>query len=79
MSRHGACTYVWPNAEEDIMEISRSFLDRYGTGFEAYIALQCALLRRYVAAGGSPEDFCDRLAPVFRARWGPVLLGTQES
>jgi hypothetical protein len=24
------------------MEISRSFLNQYGTGFQAYIALQCA-------------------------------------
>jgi len=61
------------------MELGRTFLDRYGAGFEAYLALQCALLRRYVAAGGSAEDFCSRLAPVFRARWGPILLGTQDS
>ena len=67
------------NDPEENMEISRTFLEQYGTGFQAYIALQCALLRRFVAAGGSPEDFCERLAPVFRARWGPVLLDLQES
>jgi hypothetical protein len=56
------------------MEILRRFLETSPTRFEAYVALQCALMRRHVSRGGSPEDFCERLAPVFHRRYAPVLL-----
>lgn len=57
------------------METARRFVEAHPTGFAAYIALQCALMRRHVARGGTPEDFCARLAPVFRRKYAPVLLG----
>jgi hypothetical protein len=60
--------------KETAMEILRRFLETSPTRFEAYVALQCALMRRHVSRGGSPEDFCERLAPVFHRRYAPVLL-----
>ena len=56
------------------MEIIRRFLTASPSRFEAYCALQCALMRRHVARGGTTEDFCLRLAPVFHRRYAPVLL-----
>jgi hypothetical protein len=60
------------------MEMARRFLEIHDTGFGAYIALQCALMRRYTARGGTCEDFCMRLAPVFHRKYAPVLLDDQE-
>lgn len=56
------------------MEIARRFVDTQPTRFGAYLALQCALMRRYIARGGTAEEFCQRLAPVFHRRYGPLLL-----
>lgn len=56
------------------MEIVRRYMAGYATGFAAYLALEAALMRRYVARGGSEEEFCERLAPAFRRRFAPVLL-----
>ena len=56
------------------MEVARRFLREHRRGPAVYLALQLALMRHYVARGGTAETFCDRLAPAFRRRWGPVLL-----
>jgi hypothetical protein len=56
------------------MEIIRQFIAGHRTGFAAYLALEVALMRRFIARGGSPEEFCTRLAPAFRRRFAPVLL-----
>jgi hypothetical protein len=56
------------------MEITRRFLDTQPTRYGAYIALQCALMRRYIARGGTAEEFCQRLAPAFHRRYGRLLL-----
>ncbi|CAN5819546.1 hypothetical protein BH23GEM6_BH23GEM6_08660 [soil metagenome] len=56
------------------METARSFVRSTPTRFGAYLALQCALMRRFIARGGTPEEFCSRLAPVFHRRYGPLLL-----
>jgi hypothetical protein len=56
------------------MEVARRFVERCPSGFAAYAALQCALMRRHLARGGTVEDFCARLAPVFHRRYAPVLL-----
>lgn len=56
------------------MEILRRFLETSPTRYQAYVSLQCALMQRYVRRGGSPEDFCARLAPAFHRRYAPVLL-----
>ncbi|HWK89430.1 MAG TPA: hypothetical protein VNP72_05520 [Longimicrobium sp.] len=56
------------------MEIARRFMETTPTRYEAYLALQRALMRRFEARGGTHEDFCRRLAPVFHRRYGPLLL-----
>jgi hypothetical protein len=56
------------------MEVARRFVESCPSRFAAYAALQCALMRRHLAQGGTAEDFCVRLAPVFHRRYAPVLL-----
>lgn len=56
------------------METARRFIVDSPTRFGAYLALQCALMQRFIARGGTPEEFCLRLAPVFRRRYAPLLL-----
>jgi hypothetical protein len=56
------------------MEIARRYLQASPSGFQAYVSLQCALMRRHVARGGTMEDFCLRLAPAFHRRYAALLL-----
>jgi hypothetical protein len=49
-------------------------MESFPSRFAAYTALQCALMRRHLARGGTAEDFCIRLAPVFHRRYAPVFL-----
>ena len=49
---------------------------RFGTGFEAYMALQRALIARWVARGGTEESWCNSMAPLFRRRYS-VLVDTE--
>jgi hypothetical protein len=58
---------------EDIMELARRFVATRPTRFAAYVSLQCALMRRHISRGGSAEDFCHRLAPVYRRRYAELL------
>ncbi|MGH7482408.1 MAG: hypothetical protein ACRELV_09650 [Longimicrobiales bacterium] len=60
------------------MEVLRSYVERYGYGFAAYIALERALLAHWLARGGTLGEFCGRLAPAYRKRYGPILLGPDE-
>jgi hypothetical protein len=60
------------------MEIVRRYMTPQSTGFAAYLSLQRALMLRYVARGGSVEEFCVRLAPAFHRRFAPLMLGEQE-
>lgn len=53
------------------------YLARCGNGFEAYMALQRALITRWVARGGTEESWCERMAPHFRRRY--AWLGSGES
>jgi hypothetical protein len=46
---------------------------RFGTGFEAYMALQRALITRWVARGGTVESWCRVMAPLFRRRYGVLV------
>jgi hypothetical protein len=55
------------------MEIATRYLARSPSRFQAYLALQAALMTRYLARGGSEEEFCLRLAPAFRRRWSHLL------
>jgi hypothetical protein len=56
-----------------LLVLADAYLARHGSPFAAYMALQCALLERFVARGGSPDEWCNRLAPVFRRRYAPVF------
>jgi hypothetical protein len=55
------------------MELARRYLARSPSRFQAYLALQTALMHRHLARGGSIEDFVHRLAPAFRRRWSRLL------
>lgn len=57
------------------MEIIRRFVAQQRTPYAAYTALQIALMRHFVARGGTAEEFCERLAPVFHRRFGFLLTG----
>jgi hypothetical protein len=50
------------------------YLARCGTGFEAYMALQRALIARWVARGGTEQSWCERIAPLYRKRYA-ILMG----
>lgn len=56
------------------METARRFVEGYPTRLAAYLAFECALMQRYIARGGTAEEFCLRLAPVFHRRYAPLLL-----
>jgi hypothetical protein len=57
------------------MEIMRRHIATQPTRLAAYLALQCALMRRFLARGGTAEDFCERLAPIYHRRYAPLILG----
>ncbi|HSJ13975.1 MAG TPA: hypothetical protein VK939_06145 [Longimicrobiales bacterium] len=56
-----------------MMILAEKYLARHGRTFEAYMALQRALLMRYVGRGGTEQDWCERMAPVFRARYEALV------
>jgi hypothetical protein len=49
------------------------YLARCGTGFEAYMALQRALIARWVARGGTEQSWCERIAPLYRQRYAMLM------
>jgi hypothetical protein len=55
------------------MVLGEQYRARCGTGFDAYMALQRALLARWLARGGTEESWCARIAPLFRARYGVLM------
>jgi hypothetical protein len=55
------------------MFLGEYYLARCSSGYVAYMTLQRALLNRWVARGGTEEDWCARLAPAFRARYGVLV------
>lgn len=55
------------------MTLAVHFLNRERSPLAAYNALQIALMKQYVARGGSAESWCARLAPAFRRRYGWML------
>jgi hypothetical protein len=57
------------------MEIMRRHMATQPTRLAAYLALQCALMRRFLARGGTAEDFCERLAPIYHQRYAPLIFG----
>ena len=57
------------------MEIMRRHIATQPTPLAAYLALQSALMRRFLARGGTAEEFCERLAPTYHRRYAPLVLG----
>lgn len=55
------------------MILAQQYLGKKGDPFAAYMALQRALLARYISRGGTPEQWCERLAPAFQRRYGALL------
>jgi hypothetical protein len=55
------------------MFLGEYYLARCSSGYVAYMTLQRALLNRWMARGGTEEDWCERLAPAFRARYGVLV------
>jgi len=55
------------------MELLRTHCGNDTFTLTQYMALQRALLRRFLAQGGTESEFCERLAPVFRRRYGDRL------
>ncbi|HEX6307570.1 MAG TPA: hypothetical protein VFZ69_05240 [Longimicrobiales bacterium] len=51
------------------------YLARCGSGFEAYMALQRALIARWIARGGTEESWCARIAPLYRRRYASLAEG----
>lgn len=56
------------------MILAREYRARHSTGFRAYMALQAALMRRYLRRGGTVQAWCARMAPAFQRRYGSELL-----
>lgn len=59
------------------MEIMRRHMATQPTRLAAYLALQCALMRRFLARGGTAEEFCQRLAPIYHRRYAPIIFGEE--
>lgn len=57
-----------------MMILASEYRAKHGSGFAAYMALQAALLRHYLARGGTVQMWCARLAPAFQRRYASVLL-----
>jgi hypothetical protein len=55
------------------MMLAEYYLAKHETPFTAYMALQRDLLYQYLMQGGTPEEWCRSMAPVFRRRYGPVF------
>ena len=55
------------------MILAQKYLARYETPFAAYMALQRALMLHYLCKGGTEQNWCERIAPRFRARYSPVF------
>lgn len=54
--------------------LAEIYLARCGSGFEAYMALQRALIARWIARGGTEQSWCERMAPLYRRRY-EMLVG----
>jgi hypothetical protein len=55
--------------------LASSYRAKHATGFSAYMALQSALMCRYVRRGGTVQQWCARIAPAFHRRYASDLLG----
>lgn len=56
------------------MELLRTYCSDEPLTLARYLALQRALMVRFMARGGTAEEFCTRIAPVFRRKYGALLV-----
>ena len=61
------------------MVLAYEYLAKHHTPFEAYMALQRALMLRFMERGGTEEFWCTRLAPAFRRRYTPIFAAAARS
>ena len=59
------------------MVLAARFIRDCESPFAAYMALQRCLLNRWLARGGSAEDWCARIAPRFRLRYEGLFSAGQ--
>ena len=57
--------------------LAEEYLARHGSSFAAYMALQRALLARFGGRGGTEQAWCERMAPVFHARYRGLIGGAR--
>jgi hypothetical protein len=55
------------------MVLAEIYRARYGSGFEAYMALQRVFIARWVSRGGTEESWCRSMAPLFRHRFAELM------
>lgn len=55
------------------MELAIEYMARCKTRQEAYNSLQVTLMRRYIAQGGDPMEWCQSMAIVFNRRYKWML------
>ena len=55
------------------MILAQKYLARYETPFAAYMALQRALMLHYLSRGGTEQNWCERIAPLFHRRYERML------
>ena len=55
------------------MILAQKYLARYETPFAAYMALQRALMLHYLSRGGTEQNWCERIAPIFHRRYERML------
>ncbi len=53
--------------------LGEAYLSRFPRPLAAYNRLQTALMKRFVARGGTPELWIERMAPTFRDRYEWLL------
>ena len=58
--------------------LGESYLSRFPSPLAAYNRLQTALMRRFVARGGTPELWIERMAPTFRERYEWLFGGAPQ-
>lgn len=61
--------------ERNVNPLGDIYRARCGSGFDAYMTLQSALLTRWLARGGTVDGWCDRIAPLYRLRYGSLVDG----
>lgn len=60
------------------MELLRTYCGIHPLTLATYLEMQRALMARFIARGGTAEEFCARIAPAFRRKYGALLEGGED-